>query len=231
MPKLTGVIKGINGKLNDFVFYELDGKAILRRAGKVSKERYAHAPEFEELRQNQSEFGLASQLSKTVRQSLSAVLKQQTGGRCSGRLTGAFRKILQAGKGNKGQKGLEASHLRMLDGFPLDKHKPRAACMISGIHLQLDHSRQVIEVNCIHLTCPEEEHATTHFVVGVVMLSEIVFDQGYQGIQPEWHGMNFFVNVSAKELASREGASKISFTIKDTIPEGVGVIGVAGRVF
>lgn len=228
MPKQAGAIRGVNGKLGDFVFYELAGEAVLRRAGKVSKARYAQSPEFEELRRNQSEFGLASKLAKTVRQSISTEMEEQTGSRISGRLTGVFRKILQAGVGQKGQRGLESENLWMLDGFPLNGLKPFDGSLVCGKFLKLEEDRKVVRLTT-SLAGPQGESAAAALVVGVVMLSEVLFDKEYKVIYPGWHGLSFFTDTAAEEAVWQGVSTEIKFKMEDAIPGEVAVIGVVGR--
>ncbi|HCQ16692.1 MAG TPA: hypothetical protein DIU20_10535, partial [Cryomorphaceae bacterium] len=80
----------MNGKMGDMVYYHLNGRYVSRRIGKIDKKRFREEAVFEDMRRQQSEFGLASQYGKVIRAGLGPYYRLFSGPECSGRLTGAL---------------------------------------------------------------------------------------------------------------------------------------------
>lgn len=60
----------INGKVGDMVFYNLNGKNVVRKKSGFNKNAFKKSPSYEKVRQNSSEFGHCSKVGKIIRQSL-----------------------------------------------------------------------------------------------------------------------------------------------------------------
>ncbi|WP_143885466.1 hypothetical protein [Chryseobacterium binzhouense] len=57
----------LNGTIGDLVFYNLNGKNIVRRKSGFNKTAYKKSPSYEKVRQNSSEFGHCSKVGKAIR--------------------------------------------------------------------------------------------------------------------------------------------------------------------
>src|SRR5207244_1915009 len=60
----------INGSVGDLVFYNLNGKDIVRKKSGFNKSAFKKDPAYEKVRQNSSEFGHCSKIGKLIRQSI-----------------------------------------------------------------------------------------------------------------------------------------------------------------
>lgn len=58
----------INGTVGDLVFYNLNGKNIVRKKSGFNKTAFKKSPSYEKVRQNSSEFGHCSKVGKIIRQ-------------------------------------------------------------------------------------------------------------------------------------------------------------------
>ncbi|WP_312089506.1 hypothetical protein [Chryseobacterium sp.] len=57
----------LNGTIGDLVFYNLNGKNIVRKKSGFNKAAYKKSPTYEKVRQNSSEFGHCSKIGKLIR--------------------------------------------------------------------------------------------------------------------------------------------------------------------
>lgn len=64
-----------NGKIGDLVFYQLNGKPVVRRKSGFNKEDYDKKESYKAVRQNSSEFGHCSKVGKALREELKEYLK------------------------------------------------------------------------------------------------------------------------------------------------------------
>ncbi|MBW7674498.1 hypothetical protein [Chryseobacterium chendengshani] len=60
----------LNGSLGDLVFYNLNGKNVVRKKSGFNKNAFKKSPSYEKVRQNSSEFGHCSKTGKIIRQCL-----------------------------------------------------------------------------------------------------------------------------------------------------------------
>ncbi|EJL68243.1 hypothetical protein [Chryseobacterium populi] len=66
----------IKGSVGDLVFYNLNGKNVVRKKSGFNKNAFKKSPSYEKVRQNSSEFGHCSKTGKLIRQVLSAYIKE-----------------------------------------------------------------------------------------------------------------------------------------------------------
>lgn len=234
MARVEGLLKavGAEGKFGDYVTYRLNGKLVMRRIGKMEKEVYAKSPSFEQLRQNQSEFGLASQISKNLRLALGEYGKLWCDRYCSGRLTGRIRKMLQQGEGEKGQRSFDIKNLSLLHEFPLDKTKPARALLTTAGNLSHDKDKAVVRLSYspqqLEYWFGRQLSKDQQIVLGMIALSGIYFDEGYKVAQPEWHGRVVYRTFSSV-------VHNLDLTLEMIYPgkglqEHAGTVGVVGIV-
>ncbi len=77
MAKQVGPFKFL-GKLGNLFGYIVDGEYYVRTIGKVDIEKRHHAPQYEETRQNEGEFGVATSCGQLFRQAMSHITKRWT---------------------------------------------------------------------------------------------------------------------------------------------------------
>jgi len=216
-----------NGKLSDLVFYELDGKVIVRFIGKVSKHRYKNSPSFAALRDNQSEFGLSSQLGRVLRQSMRPYIQLWKMHNSSGLLTGAFRKAIQTGKGDRGKRSFEVSDLSFLDGVGLDPEKARL-CAKQFMKLDRSKGEAYLRITYGRLQKIFSTAALPLSIkVGVIALSEVRYEDGYKVMHPDWHGQSVFNEGKVIDNWPESGELRLKANLGE-VPEGVGLVGVFG---
>lgn len=66
----------INGAVGDLVFYNLNGKNIVRKKSGFNKTAFKKSPSYEKVRQNSSEFGHCSKVGKIIRQCINPYIKE-----------------------------------------------------------------------------------------------------------------------------------------------------------
>lgn len=66
----------IKGSVGDLVFYNLNGKNVVRKKSGFNKNAFKKSPSYEKVRQNSSEFGHCSKTGKLIRQAIGLYLKE-----------------------------------------------------------------------------------------------------------------------------------------------------------
>ncbi|MCW3162295.1 hypothetical protein [Chryseobacterium oryctis] len=75
MATYESIIK-IKGAVGDLVFYNLNGKNIVRKKSGFNKTAFKKSPTYEKVRQNSSEFGHCSKVGKMIRLALDKFIKE-----------------------------------------------------------------------------------------------------------------------------------------------------------
>jgi len=107
--------------------YSIKGvdKTIIARKGGPSAEQIKNADSYEEVRNHQKEFGIASMLAKTLRSSLSSDMSEICETYVSGKLTAKFRNLAKLEEGKTGTRPLYVSkHGHLLEGFQFNPDRP-----------------------------------------------------------------------------------------------------------
>ncbi|REC42688.1 hypothetical protein [Chryseobacterium pennipullorum] len=74
MATYESLIK-ITGAVGDLVFYNLNGKNVVRKKSGFNKAAFKKSPTYEKVRQNSSEFGHCSRVGKTIRKCLTPYIQ------------------------------------------------------------------------------------------------------------------------------------------------------------
>ncbi|GEJ44054.1 hypothetical protein [Chryseobacterium sp. ON_d1] len=75
MATYESLIK-ITGAVGDLVFYNLNGKNVVRKKSGFNKTAFKKSPSYEKVRQNSSEFGHCSKIGKIIRKKLEVYIKE-----------------------------------------------------------------------------------------------------------------------------------------------------------
>lgn len=75
MATYESLIK-ITGAVGDLVFYNLNGKNVVRKKSGFNKTAFKKSPTYEKVRQNSSEFGHCSKIGKIIRNTLELYIKE-----------------------------------------------------------------------------------------------------------------------------------------------------------
>ena len=107
--------------------YKIKGvdQTIVAKKGGPSTDQIKNDSSYEELRNNQKEFGIASMMAKALRSSLSPGMSAICETYVSGRLTAQFRNLAKLEKGQTGTRPLYPSkHGHLLNGFEFNTTSP-----------------------------------------------------------------------------------------------------------
>ncbi|HAD97840.1 MAG TPA: hypothetical protein DCG19_10570 [Cryomorphaceae bacterium] len=220
----------MNGKMGDMVYYHLNGRYVSRRIGKIDKKRFREEAVFEDMRRQQSEFGLASQYGKVIRAGLGPYYRLFSGPECSGRLTGALCRCLKEGEGKKGERIFSKSSLAGLAGFALNARKRGVFEWGSRWEFDRKHSRLYLGGKRGSWYDPVLTGAQVEeLVVGVVLLSPLIFKEGYDLLLREWHGRSFFYAIDPDDVEGQD--LLLEPEEKEVLPEGLLAVGVMGFTY
>lgn len=75
MATYESLIK-IKGAVGNLVFYDLNGKNVVRKKSGFNKSAFKKSPSYEKVRQNSSEFGHCSKIGKVIRKALEPYIQQ-----------------------------------------------------------------------------------------------------------------------------------------------------------
>lgn len=126
MKKAEGVVQDTTLP-KGYRAYKIKGidHTIIAKKGGPSADRIKNDESYEELRNNQKEFGIASMMAKALRGSLSEGMSEICETYVSGRLTAQFRNLAKQEEGQTGTRPLFPSkHGHMLNGFEFNTAAP-----------------------------------------------------------------------------------------------------------
>ncbi len=163
---IIGTIKGIT-------YYRLNGKYVKRKSSPPSREKIMFDPRFTTVKANVTEFAAANMLAKSIYTGLQENLKIFKDSYFTSRLTGSCRKIIQMGRGTKGQREANVFNLPdALIGFQLHKKQIFNQIYWANKSVLVNNDRSNITINIKksspqHLSkCPK---SATHFMLTAVI--------------------------------------------------------------
>ncbi len=119
-PELSTIPKGYRS----YKIKGVDGTIVARKGGPTAKD-IRTKKSYQQLRNNQKEFGVASMMSKTLRQSLSTCMNEICETYSSGKLTAKFRTLAKLEEGETGTRPLcPSKHGHHLNGFEFNNDSP-----------------------------------------------------------------------------------------------------------
>jgi hypothetical protein len=179
--------------------YKIKGveQLIIAKKGGPSAEAIKNDESYQELRNNQKEFGVASALSKTLRDSLPKELAEISEKYTSGKLTAQFRNLVKFDDSETGKRSFVLSENgAKIEGFNFNAERPypeefsKSYFVKGGSHRghAILHFPEFIPAKV--LNAPEN---ATNFKINahLVTLSDYFYDeaiQGYTAANPEYHG-------------------------------------------
>ena len=195
MARQKGIIK-LSGKLDDLIFYQVNGKDYVRSKGSLDKDRVMRDKAFARSREMMKEFGGAATVGGAFRRSLLPWSKKLGETRLTGRLNGLFRKTL--GSGIRGHRPFRVrEHAAVLRGVEFNREATVNSTCKAKIMTELSHDRESIAVN---LAFPGGEPAfrapagATHvqLVLLLTTLSDFVWNKDrkkYVPLHPDFQGL------------------------------------------
>jgi hypothetical protein len=140
MGKQSAIIP-FEGTLGNITFYKsADGYRVKRKGG-VSGKRIAKDPAFQRTRENGAEFGRAGKAGKTLRLSLSELLKNVSDAKMVSRLTATMMRVLQADTVNRrGQRRVIDGDVTLLAGFDFNLNGKLSATLAVDYKAVIDRS-------------------------------------------------------------------------------------------
>ncbi len=179
--------------------YKIKGveKEIIAKKGGPTAAQIKSKESYKELRKNQKEFGVASMMAKTLRQSLSTGMSEICETYVSGKLTAQFRNLAKMEDGETGTRPLFLSkHGHLLNGFDFNSNAPYEEIFGAKYFVKPGSQRgQVI----LHFpafipqkTFRSPKKATNFKITArLIALSDYQFDhqtQGYMPLNKDLHG-------------------------------------------
>lgn len=211
----------------------VEGTVVAKKGG-PSAEDIKTKPTYSELRNNQKEFGVASMMSKVLRDSLSDGMLDICETYVSGRLTAQFRNLAKHEEGKSGTRPLYLSKYgHHLNGFEFNTMAPYEKIFETKYFVKPGSRRgQVI----LHFPAFVPEHTfdkpegATNFKINarLVAISDYKFDldlETYKAVNEEYHGKYGSFNsamLPILKMPTEPMTAQVSLNEKD-VPEGMGL--------
>ena len=195
MPKQKGIFK-VTGTINGICYYKLNGEFISRKAVGPSKERITNDPAFAQIKSNNQEFGMASILSKAIRQGLPDFALQLKDTYMASRMSGVCRKIIQKGSGPQGEREANLHNCpEALIGFELNKHQPFSEAYLATPKTSANPERSSITISIVksgpkQLAKPPKKAIHFQLNVALSMVSNYHWHPETLNYQPEYPTFN-----------------------------------------
>lgn len=181
MAKLKGLIK-FQGKLDNFVAYEMNGQIIIRRKTSVNKKRIETDPAFKRTRELNKEFGGAAMLSKYIRRKWMPISLKDKDGTLNNRLTSMFLNAIHGGQGTKGQRTFDWNELNNdLQGFRINGNQNQSLLLNVMPKVMRTDSTLVLTLDEQHWSNIPKGATHLQLQIHVFALGTLVFDQNANG--------------------------------------------------
>lgn len=230
------------GRIGDLIYYKRNGKYFVRKAGTLTKEKIKTAPEFENTRKINREFGGCVKVGHDLRIALSSLLPDHSDQDITGRLVGLFSKVIQNGKGERGSRMIEVVKNReIIKDFQFNKSLSFDKMFTEHLHFETSSKRNEVALT-VNAFDPSvsfgKTSSITHFRIflAVVAFSDFKYDKRAKAYKPvnssihESFVVSFSGNISLKEKSVRISITA-QLPIQKPIPVSVGIIAIAGIEF
>lgn len=187
----------LEGTLDDLTFYQKDGRNLVKKKSRVSRNRILNDPTFRRTRENMQEFAGAALVGKAFRDAFAGVYKLMSDTYMGARINGQFKRINNLGAGPRGERDFDVvAHSALIRGFEFNRKDalnsqffaPYPAPVISAGRDQVDLSIPDFDTDS-YISAPE---AATHFKL--VLATGYVSDYGFSvsdgGYMPDTEDVN-----------------------------------------
>ena len=155
------------GTIGNIIFYKSIDGYLARKKGGISAERIRTEPGFARTRENNTEFGRAVRASRLIRWAFAELLQEVMDARVTGRLNGAFVKVLQGDRlHGHGDRTVVDGDMSRLDGFNFNKNAKLANTFQSRFTAKIDEPSGEIRIDIPAFTPKKVTKApdgATHF--------------------------------------------------------------------
>ncbi|MGI9651569.1 hypothetical protein [Chryseobacterium sp. RLHN22] len=183
----------LNGAIGDLVFYNLNGKNIVRKKSGFNKTAYKKSPTYEKVRQNSSEFGHCSKVGKLIRSCISKYIELAEDALLYQRFAKIMTEIKDLDSEHEKGKRTVKSGLKTQDGkvllqnfqfgnFPCFHQETQILLGLWDKSLHLDKSIIADEVAIVSIKIDFENNLSEYFEEKIKLAenqSEIVFENRF----------------------------------------------------
>ncbi|MCB9231596.1 MAG: hypothetical protein H6581_31755 [Bacteroidia bacterium] len=247
MAELKGIFP-IKGTIDGYVFYELNGKLVVRRKPQTSKKKIMTHPNFQKTRENMSEFGASTKMGKSIRAGWNTARTTFFDSTTASRLTGLIRKnIVAYGPGEKGTRLLSlACNPLGLRSFPFTKKNLFEDIFFAPYTLTSNPERTAVTLEIPELGhgyLPQDSmkapSGATHYRLWLLAstISDFAFDPASNQYHPLHPDQSEISAPDRTEYLSLQDATRFPLTMSvslpqlDTLPPGVSLIACLGLEF
>ncbi|WP_339792496.1 MAG: hypothetical protein ACMVP2_27370 [Imperialibacter sp.] len=229
----------------DWRVYKISGvdRTIVARKGGPSANDIKSKESYQELRNNQKEFGVASMMARTMRMTMTGDLGDICETYSSGKLTAKFRGLVKGVDGPTGRRPLTPSKYgKQVEGFEFNPEFPFGTTFYPKYFVHPGQGRGHVILHFpgfvpqSNIAFPAE---ATHFklTAKLVSISDFYFDEeeaSYRPCNPDHHGLtdsfesNMFPDL---KIAIQPITAQLSIVPPKGLPEKVGVFLLMGVKF
>ena len=183
----------LNGAIGDLVFYNLNGKNIVRKKSGFNKTAYKKSPTYEKVRQNSSEFGHCSKVGKLIRSCISKYIELAEDALLYQRFAKVMTEIKDLDSEHEKGKRTVQSGLKMYEGkislqnfqfgnIPCFHQEAQILLGLWDKSLHLDKNMIADEVSIVSIKIDFENYLTEYFEETIKLQEnqhEIVFENRF----------------------------------------------------
>jgi len=161
----------LTGQLGGLSFYEMGGKYYVRRKTSHRAERIKTDPAFASTHQNSLDFATAVHASKLLRTAWAGIASPFADSRVTGRLNGAFFKVLRGDTLNPcGSRTLASGDLALLRGFELNKHQALSGVLSVNPAVSVDRAAGHVKIS-LPSVIESQDASRLPVVIGIVCVN------------------------------------------------------------
>ena len=240
MSTQKGIIK-LKGSMDGLTFYKAYGKDLVRRTNGPSKKQIMSGANFQRTRENISEFGGCSRISKSFRTSLFP-LKPFTDGQMGNRLTKLFKFVTLHDEGVRGKRPIKLSghrgdfaNFECNINFRLSKVIPE----ILAVSHNNDRTLGSVTIQGEPDRAIQPPDGATHFqfVHALSIVSDFIYNGTVKGYLPVEPTLDTKQDIQYSDYFSVEGVipsaynSTVSLSVTTPLPDTVSVLHAFGITF
>ncbi len=222
----------------EYRVYRLNGvdRPIVARKGGPTSADVKEKETYQELRNNQKEFGLASMLAKTLRDAIPASISRINEKYASGKLTAQFRGLAQYEEGETGKRPILLSkHGESLSGFEFNSKRPFSEGFDVKYFVRQGSHRGHVLLNFpafVPLNAFKVPEGATNFKVNaqLTVISDYYFDkeqEAYIGHNKDYNGMSGYFEspmLPVLKIPTQSITTHLSANNGKPVPEKTGLV-------
>jgi hypothetical protein len=233
--KMTGFIDGK-------IYYEMNGQFYIRNSSAPSKKKLKKNPAYKTVRENYSEFGVASSVGACFRKAFGSVLDTVSDSHLTGQVTKLFADLIHHGKGEHGTRSIEIlANKHLVCGFEFKENIKFDSVFKAPISIASKKSRKEVSLNVPAFPVKSgiaKVSGATHYrmVLCLVTFSDYLYEANNKKYEPLEPSLNKLCVSAYSEFNSMNADGEAltlnaKLNIKSALPSSLALVVCVGVEF